>query len=255
LSRLRKKMYVEELEKKIKDLEDDKKRLEEKVTELTEIINNGNMSNNTFNNNSNTVNSNGSSSNNNAARKLGVFFLILFSFGIFLKTQNKEEDVGMKYLPSPGGSRVLQELVSPEAETVSLQKVAVVAALPSQENLSSEMEPKNLIVKHQQKNKVRIQEETVLSRDLEITKKRLSSMDRTNFLYCPNPEHIQTNKDSDQIALLLPTRMLNNTNFVDMFRQNPGFDSSLLEVSCSVMNIHMWPFKNTDQVKNLYFFL
>jgi len=90
LSRLRKKMYVEELEKKIKDLEDDKKRLEEKVTELTEIINNGNMSNNTFNNNSNTVNSNGSSSNNNAARKLGVFFLdFVFVWNIFENTKQR----------------------------------------------------------------------------------------------------------------------------------------------------------------------
>jgi len=63
----------------------------------------------------------------------------------------------------------------------------------------------------------------------------------TSYIYCPEAQHFAptttTAAGSDTIAFLIPSSILN---------ANGGrVDTSLLEVSCQVLNYYMWPMTNT----------
>lgn len=64
-----------------------------------------------------------------------------------------------------------------------------------------------------------------------------------SYIYCPEAHHIApsiTNSGaSEMIALLIPASVLNST-----LVGNNTLDTSLLEISCSVLNLHMWPLNN-----------
>jgi len=64
-----------------------------------------------------------------------------------------------------------------------------------------------------------------------------------SYIYCPEAHHLapatSTNSGPEMIALLLPASVLNGS-----IHGNLNLDSSLLEVSCQILNLHMWPLVN-----------
>jgi hypothetical protein len=65
----------------------------------------------------------------------------------------------------------------------------------------------------------------------------------SSYIYCPEAHHIApsvtTSGSSEMIALLIPASVLNST-----LVGNNTLDTSLLEISCSILNLHMWPLNN-----------
>jgi len=64
-----------------------------------------------------------------------------------------------------------------------------------------------------------------------------------SYIYCSEARYVApaiTSSGPEVVALLIPASMLNGSSLSHL----PGFDNSLLEVSCSVLNLHMWPMPN-----------
>jgi len=68
----------------------------------------------------------------------------------------------------------------------------------------------------------------------------------TSYIYCSEAQRVTPIASSvnpqtpENIALLIPSSVLNAT-------QDPQFDRSLLEVSCQVLNLHVWSMQNISQ--------
>lgn len=61
----------------------------------------------------------------------------------------------------------------------------------------------------------------------------------TRYIFCPQAQQVTVTSghpsgQPETIALLIPSSVLNAT-------QDNTIDTSLLEVSCSVLNLHIWP--------------
>jgi len=60
----------------------------------------------------------------------------------------------------------------------------------------------------------------------------------TSYIYCSEAQQVRaipsSSSQPEHIALLIPSSVLNAT-------LDPRFDTSLLEVSCQVLNLHLWP--------------
>jgi len=77
--------------------------------------------------------------------------------------------------------------------------------------------------------------------DTEIITRRDPS---ASYIYCPEAHHIApaiSNSGPEVVALLIPASMFNGSSLLG---NHPGLESALLEVSCSVLNLHMWPLQN-----------
>jgi len=64
-----------------------------------------------------------------------------------------------------------------------------------------------------------------------------------SYIYCPEAHHVApatSNSGSEIVALLIPASVFNGSAIFG----NQPLDSLLLEVSCSVLNLHMWPMNN-----------
>jgi len=85
-------------------------------------------------------------------------------------------------------------------------------------------------------------------RILAVDEVRLSP--NTAYIFCPEAQQVSVQRTSDNektssssnafpdhIALLIPSSVLNSSS-------DSRIDSSLLEVSCQVMNMHLWPVQN-----------
>jgi len=63
----------------------------------------------------------------------------------------------------------------------------------------------------------------------------------TSYIYCSEAQQVAstvtTSAGPENIALLIPASVLNSTRL----------DASLLEISCQVLNLHMWPMQNISQ--------
>jgi len=61
----------------------------------------------------------------------------------------------------------------------------------------------------------------------------------TAYIYCPSAQQVvpANRGNPETIALLIPSNVLNAS-------LENRLDTSLLEVSCSVLNLHMWPLSN-----------
>jgi len=66
-----------------------------------------------------------------------------------------------------------------------------------------------------------------------------------SYIYCPEALHVApatSGGGPEIVALLLPASVLNGT----LFGNQPNLDSSMLEVTCQVLNLHMWPLNNSS---------
>jgi len=64
------------------------------------------------------------------------------------------------------------------------------------------------------------------------------------YIYCPEAHHLAplvSTSGPEMVALLLPASVLNGT----LYRTQPNIESSLLEVSCQILNLHMWPINSS----------
>jgi len=57
----------------------------------------------------------------------------------------------------------------------------------------------------------------------------------TSYIYCSEAQHVAPVSDPQNIALLIPANVLNAT------ARGLPIDTSLLEVTCQVMNYYIWP--------------
>lgn len=109
-------------------------------------------------------------------------------------------------------------------------------------------EKRSAEVQHSKKRKMKISDELVPMEtnnnvSLHSTNSSIvaaKARPNTAYIYCPTAEHlVHTERTPETIALLIPSSVLNAT-------VEGRLDTSLLEVSCSVLNLHMWPMNNSN---------
>jgi len=81
----------------------------------------------------------------------------------------------------------------------------------------------------------------VKNNSVEVLQTHSLSRPDTSYIYCSEAQQVHSTtsslgnaRDPQNIALLIPSSVLNAT-------LDPRMDKSLLEVSCQVLNLHLWP--------------
>jgi len=308
LSRLRKKLYIEELERKVthlttdneslgkqvNSLNGDKKRLQEEVVYLQSIIKQSPEL-------SAALATRKAPFQPKNVKAAGVCLLIiLFSVGL-LFNQSKStfplsrisreeipevipkstlytgrilksvsEDLTEDFKPSKESVEVVPVSKSQKMDENEETKAIVPIPLKVKEiGLKERKHPRDtddevVFVKGESKNepakrkRMKISDENVaedsskglVPADASAAKQNTEIVPRRNpnasYIYCPEAVHVAPSISSSEspeiVALLLPASVLNGTLFGNM----ANLDSSMLEVSCQVLNLHMWPLNNNS---------
>lgn len=283
LSRLRKKMYMEDLERKVCTLTADNEALQKKVQSLSDELIYLRSTMKT-----------GLAPNLNAVKKPLLFnqkssgaagiclLLVLFSFGlVFNSREASSGGLSLQHrdpVPDvlPPSQRVLKSInVEPEIIVPSRELVNV---FPEANYVPAEADRKkrthdldsSLVSSNYKKNedewqtkKIKIEadddatenkglvpiritpahsENEALSTEVKMdAESSLARKPPTSYIYCPQPAEIVVSanvSDTHQpstVSLLLPSGVLNGT----IFNENNENDG-LVEISCQVLNIHVW---------------
>jgi len=100
----------------------------------------------------------------------------------------------------------------------------------------AEESTKELVPVEQQPNNIRL----VKNNSVEVIQSYSLSRPDTSYIYCSEAQQVHSTasldatRDPQNIALLIPSSVLNAT-------LDPRMDNSLLEVTCQVLNLHLWP--------------
>jgi hypothetical protein len=268
LSRLRKKIYIEELEKKlnhitqqnenltkqVQAIQIEKKKLADEVLYLQAIIKQSPQLSAIAISNKRQLPRN--------VKAAGVCLLIvLFSFGLLFNAStqsnlpfgsNRREEIP-EVLPKSSlfSGRVLKSIKDEESEArfnkISFDKEPQELEVPISHGTKHARED----TAEPKKTKMKISEES------KETPKGLVPLDdsiprntnNTSYLFCPQAHHVIPANNSNQhpskpdvVALLIPSNMLNGTLPNYSQQENP---SSLLEVSCQVLSLNIWPMPNS----------
>jgi len=97
---------------------------------------------------------------------------------------------------------------------------------------------KELVPVHTNHNHIRY----VKNNSVEVLQTHAITRPDTNYIYCSEAQQVHSTtsvgngREPQNIALLIPSSVLNAT-------LDPGsrMDNSLLEVTCQVLNLHLWP--------------
>eukprot|EP01114_Cavostelium_apophysatum_P004938 TRINITY_DN1541_c0_g1_i1.p1 TRINITY_DN1541_c0_g1~~TRINITY_DN1541_c0_g1_i1.p1 ORF type:complete len:514 (-),score=122.51 TRINITY_DN1541_c0_g1_i1:238-1779(-) len=300
LSRLRKKVYIEELERKVNQITTenenmakqlhsvnvDKKKLQDEVAYLTNIIKQSPAL-------SQQLSARKPVSARNAKAAGICLLVVLFSFGLlFNSTPGLLTEDGNDLAPKGKNfyaGRVLKSLKDEDASVAIVPEKAIVEAssvLPVTKSvevqdsalLRAESRPEGRQIANRRledaaisqkqdeisrKRKMKIADETEsrlslpdsqpksdwglvpiddgLLRNTTRSSGQLSAQENTAYIYCSEAQQVRALRSStpENIALLIPSSVLNAT-------LDPAFDSSLLEVSCQVLNLHLWPMPNAS---------
>jgi len=312
LSRLRKKVYIEELEKKVSQLTTendtlskqiaaiatDKKKLHEEVLYLQNIIKQSPAlmqianSHSTLNNSAVAKKPLQPSPKNMKAAGI-CLLIVLFSFGILFNTNNPNfsfrtdgESSGPKDKNVYTG-RLLKSLkeepadIKLETGAIADKNPSAIATIDSIKGMDSGIgkHPRDASLDRAISIEQHVSEQSTKKRKMKIAEedsiatsksfglvahdslhKRagvtevalrdgvheerpipLGERPNTSYIYCSEAQQmtstVVTSSAPESIALLIPANLLNAT-------LSPEFDSSLLEVSCQVLNLHMWPMPN-----------
>jgi len=304
LSRLRKKLYIEELERKVthlttdnetltkqvNSLNGDKKRLSEEVVYLQNIIKQSPELSAAL-----ATRKSGFQPKNMKAA--GVCLLImLFSVGLLFNqsksplpfSRSAREEIPevipkstlytgrvLKSVPTES-TKIDEEPMIPTPRVVEIKEdddVTAIAPLKIKDTskerkhkLNDEDEEVTIISKTRsgskqieasKKKRMKISEEsTVVDTEKGLVPAESNLSDKqneivprinpnANYIYCPEAHYVApatASSDGPEIvALLLPASVLNGTLYGD----HPNLGNSLLEVSCQVLNLHMWPLNNS----------
>lgn len=295
LSRLRKKIYIEELERKVThltsetdsltkqvhQLNQDKRKLQEEVMYLQSIIKQSPEL-------SEIASKRALPAKN--VKAAGICLLIvLFSVGLLFNTNQNQNSLLLRnreeipeVVPKVAGKsvyagRVLKSLpeeditdieVLPKAEiresiskTSSVKSVKeelnplpVLSVTPKEKKHAREDDDKQSDSKRKKMKISEEQEEAskglVLANEIRgssvkpVNTEVVTRDPNTSYIYCPEAHHIlpaTAGSGSEVVALLIPASVLNGSTVLG---NHPGTESALLEVSCSVLNLHMWPMQN-----------
>jgi len=300
LSRLRKKLYIEELEKKVNHLttdndslskqvnglNSDKKRLQDEVIYLQNIIKQSPELSAVL-----ATRKSGFQPKNMKAAGV-CLLIILFSVGLIFNQSksslpfarlSREEipEVIPKSALYTGRAlksapEVVEEFDEPilsvekstpkiveikENELTALSPLKIKEISKERKHKRDEDEDQIIIINKPQvkqiesskKKRMKISEESPIE---EVSTKALVTTENqnteiiprmnpnANYIYCPEAHYISPASASSDgpeiVALLLPASVLNGT----LYGNQNNLDSSLLEVSCQILNLHMWPLNN-----------
>lgn len=267
LSRLRKKIYIEELEKKVNTLTSENESLQVKLNQVTSEKNKLQQDVVYLQNiikQSPALALGKKTNGGRNAKSAGVcLLLMLFSFGLLfnnstpnintLKISNGEDDAMVKNSKGLYQGRTLKSVDNDlEEDTLKLlpdaqeQSMDVPKATGKelglgakrtlgQEYPASKRKKMTIADENPEKQLVVQPSRAVTSSRENFTELAVRPNDpRTAYIYCSEAQQLSTfplQAGPDHVALLIPSNVLNATDV----------DPSLLEVSCRVVNFHVWP--------------
>jgi len=298
LSRLRKKIYIEELERKVNQLQTDnenltkqvntvstdRKKLQEEVTYLQGIIKQSPALSQI------AANSTKKQVMGKNVKAAGICLLVvLFSFGLLfnanpgmsLRSPGEERELGSKgknvytgrllksikeetKLPELPTKNELVEFPSIDDEMdVEVSSVTDLESKNKKELKDLKQSRKQAIVEDNHVDKVNavskkrkmkiadeVEDSTTSLVTFDHTQPKHTTHDptelvvrhrpNTSYIFCSEAQHISSSSQNENIALLIPASVLNATS-------DPQFDTSMLEVSCQVLNVQLWPMPNTTR--------
>lgn len=254
LSRLRKKMYIEDLERKLTSLtaqnetltkqvaavQADKKKLAEEVAYLQSIIKQSPQL-------SSAVANGRKSSPPKGVKTAGLCLLIvLFSFGLFFNvspnrssTNNQASNSLSPSVPSVYTGRVLRSMDAQQNESKSNVESSKKHTLDQSEK-SADSKRKKMRISDTTSSAPNKHSELVPFSSSSIHKET----NNTSYIYCPQAQEVRPaagGQDPDVVALLVPSSIFNRTLLAN---HEFAVDSSLLEVSCQVLNLRLWPLES-----------
>jgi len=315
LSRLRKKIYIEELEKKVNHLATEnetlskqlasisaeKKKLHDEVIYLQTIIKRSPELSQLALNGKKNLALGGTAITHKNVKAAGICLLIvLFSFGLLFNSSNENIGlpIGQSREDSPevipkavaaskkfSTARVLNNVEqavdvvsSPSAESAARDSIKedstkyLLELIPNRKIDNKDSEILAVSKKAKEKSKKSPMDDLVPEKGVEVvsgtSKKRMKIADEpisdskslvphngtysyslaiagsapgTSYIYCPEAQHVTHITSNNQrpdpkvIALLIPSSVL----------YGEGIDNSLLEVSCSVLNLNLWSLANS----------
>jgi len=88
----------------------------------------------------------------------------------------------------------------------------------------------------------------VKNNSIEVLQTHSLSRPDTSYIYCSEAQQVHSTsigstRNPQNIALLIPSSVLNST-------LDSRIDNSLLEVTCQVLNLHLWPLTSTNMANN-----
>lgn len=302
LSRLRKKIYIEELERKVSHLTAqnetltrqvqaitvDKKKLADEVLYLQNIIKQSPQLA--------AIASNGGGAKKphvpRNVKAAGVCLLIvLFSFGLLFNansglpfaTSNRREDMESssrgysgrtlkdkaEIVPVPvlSNGKDLQESSSNQEK---VEKIKVGQKIKREEDQHKADKGPGEITKEEpsspkqldpKRKRMKISEDEHQPKDKSLvpfsSSQVESKFNNTSYIYCPQAQQLTPSSSSanrtpgefpEVVALLIPSSFLNGTLLPN--NQQAQVDSSLLEISCHVLSLNVWPMPNLTNNEN-----
>jgi len=245
LSRQRKKMYVSELETKVKNMNSENSQLRDQVARLNNQV--MDLENQVAQFKA-TLNSITPAQHPKAA--LGLCMVVfLLSVGLFFP-QNSSPVSPMEFSqhPSVYTGRVLQE-IQPKAESEQLEaEVSLLDKRQLKEYVPEESSAKRPRLEVPDKGGNRLssdQEDKTSSYGLMLVDpKAHPSLEQseqeirpeTSVIYCSEVQTLSVSPNNDNLTVLLPASAFNGTIPLD------ESENALLEVSCQILNITVFPF-------------
>ena len=254
-SRMKKRLYVDKLEKKIQGLEKQIHNLQGLNTDYLNQINSLKDRNQHLENLLKKVDPNSQETPKFDIKKGMFVFLIVFSFGLFFNFNLFSQQP--KYIPiTSSASHVApfshnRALLSKEKSS-STQSSSSTLSLPSSNkipaNPNSKMElvssqnvlsQNNRYFKRKSENEGHEDKLVISSHDALIKDRNLTDddlTDDTSYIYCSEAKRVyKGSPKSPVVGFLIPSDFLNDTNLVPIqHNQRPP----LVEITCSVMDVH-----------------
>jgi len=262
------------LTKQFLSISADKRKLEEEVLYLQSIIKQSPNLVNLTNKSSTKLNT---SSKN--VKTAGICLLIvLFSFGLLFNVTSSDMPFSKRTkdeLNSKGSLAASRVIKSVKEEKIDLpskipelpreqvsSQLEVVSSKVIVENKYHQKKEEKQIVKQEEnslkRKKITIAEEPhkelvpidtnhiryVKNNSVEVIQTHSLSRPDTSYIYCSEAQQVHStsslgnSRDPQNIALLIPSSVLNTP-------LDHGIDNSLLEVTCQVLNLHLWPMNTT----------